>query len=169
MAALKVKQYRCKFPGYFGSGTLLIPVPGHDPSQDSIIWPAEIVAQTLVKHNLAQRCEPILKRTKKVDKSAGPNSPRTVSRHYKTIDFNPVSKIDFPSQIIVVDDVVTSGATLFAATRLVRQKYPSAEVRAFALVRTLSIQEMPETTDRYVAPVIGTITRKLNDKTTREP
>ena len=70
---------------------------------------------------------------------------------------------------MVVDDVITSGATLFAVTQMVADAFPDAAVKAFALVRTLSDGEIPETEDRCLDPVVGTIALNSDGTTTREP
>jgi adenine/guanine phosphoribosyltransferase-like PRPP-binding protein len=60
-----------------------------------------------------------------------------------------------PLRIVLVDDVVTKGATLLAAASLIHAAFPDTRVEAFALVRTLGLQ--PEV-QRIVDPVVGTIT-----------
>jgi adenine/guanine phosphoribosyltransferase-like PRPP-binding protein len=59
-------------------------------------------------------------------------------------------------RITLVDDVVTRGATLFAAASLVAGTFPRADVRAFSLIRTLGLQADVE---RVIDPAVGTITR----------
>ena len=61
-----------------------------------------------------------------------------------------------PERIVLIDDVVTKGATLLAGASLVRDAFPGVQVDCFALVRTLGLQ--PEV-DQIVDPVVGTITR----------
>lgn len=59
-----------------------------------------------------------------------------------------------PRQIVVVDDVVTKGATLLAAASRVKEAFPTAEVRVFGLVRTMGLQPDIE---RIVDPCVGEI------------
>ena len=61
-----------------------------------------------------------------------------------------------PERIVLIDDVVTKGATLLAGASLVRDAFPGVQVDCFALVRTLGLQ--PEV-GQIVDPVVGTITR----------
>ena len=56
--------------------------------------------------------------------------------------------------ITVVDDIVTKGATLLAAASRVAEAFPGAEVRTFALLRTMGLVENVE---RIVDPCQGTI------------
>lgn len=59
-----------------------------------------------------------------------------------------------PERITVIDDIVTKGATLLAAVTRVAEAFPEAEVRAFALLRTMGLVENVE---RIVDPCRGTI------------
>jgi orotate phosphoribosyltransferase len=69
-----------------------------------------------------------------------------------------------PARIVLIDDVVTAGCTLLAAASRVAEAYPHAEVRAFALVRTMSGVEITTMQD----PCVGTITPR-RDKALRRP
>lgn len=74
--------------------------------------------------------------------------------------------VDVP-KILIVDDVVTSGATLFAAVEAVQGLWPSAEVRAFALVRR--VDEIPDTPHQCLDPCNGVITLRDDGRTIRDP
>jgi len=49
-------------------------------------------------------------------------------------------------QLTLVDDVITRGRTLLAAAGKLREAFPSAQIRAFALLRTLGRGELPRHT-----------------------
>lgn len=68
----------------------------------------------------------------------------------------------------MLDDIVTSGATLFAATYITAEAFPNADVKAFALVRTLD-HEVPDTPDQCLDPRIGTISMRPDGTTIRKP
>jgi hypothetical protein len=53
--------------------------------------------------------------------------------------------------------VTPIGSTLLAAASLIASAFPGAEVRAFALVRTLGL--VPEI-ERIVEPIVGRITAR---------
>jgi len=59
-----------------------------------------------------------------------------------------------------VDDVITKGRTLLAAAIRVREAFPGAQVRAFALVRTMGL--VPDI-GRLLAPCKGVISWVGND------
>jgi adenine/guanine phosphoribosyltransferase-like PRPP-binding protein len=68
--------------------------------------------------------------------------------------------------VLLVDDVVTRGATLMAAAMRILQAFPRARVRAFAVVRTFSD---PGEFDRIESPSAGTIHLYASGKTHRTP
>lgn len=69
-------------------------------------------------------------------------------------------------KILIVDDVVTRGATLLARASLVADRFPEAEVLAFALVRAIS---NPLDFHRMLMPVAGTVTLREQGDTLRRP
>ena len=82
-----------------------------------------------------------LRRLEKVPKSAWSQRDRpSEERHYATIVLfaPPALGFDPVRRITVVDDVITSGATLHACVRRITEAFPSARVAAFAVVRTIT-------------------------------
>ena len=69
-------------------------------------------------------------------------------------------------RIVIVDDVVTMGATLLAAASLMRAAYPEAPVAAFAVVKTMGL--VPEV-DAIASPCVGRIELTAAGKAWREP
>jgi predicted amidophosphoribosyltransferase len=105
-----------------------------------------------------------LRRTEAVPKSAlaAPGGRPSVERHFETMEVD--RSLLRPSRITVVDDVVTKGATLLAAVSRVAEAFPDAEVRAFALLRTMGFVEI----EKILDPCTGTITLR-NGEAVREP
>ena len=65
-----------------------------------------------------------------------------------------------------MDDVVTKGAMLLTCADLLREEFPNADVRGFALLRTMGLQ--PEV-DEYIDPCVGTIRLNTWGDPVREP
>jgi predicted amidophosphoribosyltransferase len=123
----------------FGSDVLLVPVPGSSPGLEDT-WPAERLATCLKRMGLAGAISPLLRRTVPVRKSATALAGErpTVSEHYSSFTVVPAS--DTPCRILLVDDVMTKGRTIFAAALRLHKAFPSADIRAFALIRTLRFE-----------------------------
>ena len=66
---------------------------------------------------------------------------------------------------MLVDDVVTRGATLIGAASRLVEVFPHARVRAFAILRTVSNTDQLA---QIVDPVVGRITLR-DGETYREP
>jgi phosphoribosylpyrophosphate synthetase len=67
-----------------------------------------------------------------------------------------------PKEILLVDDVVTRGATIVGAANKLHDAFPGARIRAFAAMRTIS---PPQTFSQIVCPCVGKI--MLNGQDTR--
>jgi len=140
--AVRVRQQSTESPllaGYFGATDVLIPVPGSTPATAGRLWAAGYLADALVKEGLGGRAWCGLHRVRAVRKSAtaSPGERPTVSLHYESfrIECPPAP----PQKIILVDDVVTKGRTLLAAASRLHEAFPAAQIRAFALVRTMGL------------------------------
>ncbi len=71
-----------------------------------------------------------------------------------------------PPRIVIVDDFVTKGRTLYAAATVVSRAFPNSDLRGFALVRTMGfIDDIP----RIVEPVVGVLRRDASGAVRREP
>jgi len=66
--------------------------------------------------------------------------------------------------LLVVDDVVTRGATLLGAATLLQRRFASCDIAGFAAVRTISEAEVSDMFD----PVVGMISMR-HGQPHREP
>lgn len=158
------------FHDFFGPEVVILPVPGHAPipGRDRRVWPIRDLASKLEQYTLGRRHD-WLRRTTGVQKSAfaPPGERPTSGDHYSTIELHQEAPLLHPARVTVFDDVVTTGATLHACVRLVRDAFPAADVLAFAVVRTLSNVTL---IDEMVDPVEnGTVTLHPNGNTSRNP
>ena len=69
-------------------------------------------------------------------------------------------------RVLIVDDFVTKGATILAGASRVAEAFPDAEVRAFALVRTLGFVPNVES---IIDLTVGQITYSEADGPRRNP
>jgi predicted amidophosphoribosyltransferase len=128
-----------QWAGFFGVTDVLVPVPGSAPHKAGDPWAAEHLALALVNAGLGGEIWPGLRRVRAVRKSAtaAPGDRPTVSVHYESFDIALTAAA--PERILLIDDVVTKGRTLLAAASRVHEAYPRAQIRAFALVRTMGL------------------------------
>lgn len=148
-----------------GPDVTLVPAPRSAPLVAGALWPPKRIAEALVALGYGGAVETYLERVAAVPKSASqPMGSRPgPQRHYDTMCVQ--RGLVAPTRITIVDDVLTKGATLIAASSRLVEAFPLADVRAFALVRTLGLQ--PEV-ERIIDPCVGTI-RRVGDQAVRDP
>jgi hypothetical protein len=128
--------------GLFTSQTVLVPVPGSAPSAHRT-WAAERLAFALHGVGLGDAIWTGIERRFPVRKSATAlNADRpTVRQHYESLAVSMCSitmRRPFePAKFVIVDDVITKGRTILAAAACLHEAFPNADIRAFALIRTM--------------------------------
>jgi hypothetical protein len=140
--AFRVRQQATDSPllaGFFGNTDVLVPVPGSAPSVTGDFWAAKHLAAALVSEGLGGAAWAGLRRVRAVRKSAtaAPGERPTVNLHYESFLIERPAVP--PERIVLIDDVVTKGRTLLAAASRVHEAFPGAQIRAFALVRTMGL------------------------------
>jgi hypothetical protein len=161
--ARRVRQQAAELPlfaGLFTPRTVLIPVPRSTPHAAGSIWVAEHLAIALVREGLARCAWTGLRRIRAVRKSATAITGRrpSVSSHYDSFAIEDCAAA--LEHIILVDDVVSKGRTLLAAATRVQEALPHAQIRAFAMVRTMGL--VPDVS-LLVDPCRGHIRWKAGD------
>jgi hypothetical protein len=146
--------------GFFRPTYVLLPVPGSAPRAAGFVSVAEYLATALIAEGLGQGIWRGLHRTCAVRKSAtaAPGSRPTVGNHYDS--FAVAKPAIPPQQVMLIDDVVTKGRTLLAAAARVQEALPDADIRAFALLRTVGLARG---INRLVDPCIGEIRWESGD------
>jgi len=119
----------------FGAETAIIPVPGHlsVPTRES---PMAMFARTLVFAGLASGCQDVVRR--KVDSPKSAKQPKgeryNYRQHLETLEARPLS--DSFRSVLVVDDVISTSATIYATCLAVSDVNPGVTIRAFGISRT---------------------------------
>jgi hypothetical protein len=134
-----------------GSATL-VPAPRSSPQKDpKALWPARRICQSLRAEGCAAAVLPCLKRIQSVTKSAtaGSGQRPDPDAHYASLEVEKQGILVPPMSITVVDDVITRGSTFLAMYQRLAQAFPQAEIRCFAVVRTMSGVEV----DQIMSPI----------------
>jgi hypothetical protein len=137
----------------FARDAVLVPVPGSSAAI-AARWAALQLAIALSSMGSAQRVWTGLRREAAVRKSAtAPEGARpTVWQHYES--FAVMAPVMPMRRIVLIDDVVTRGRTLLAAAARLHHEMPQADIRAFALIRTLGFVERIENVTQWCHGVI---------------
>lgn len=119
--------------------TLLVPAPRSapfSPTQRNVLWVPRRICQELLAKGFGAGVEELIVRKTPVEKSAymARGQRPTLADHYHSMEI--ASRVATADRITIVDDVITKGTTLLAAATLLAEKYPLAEIRCFALIRT---------------------------------
>lgn len=163
----KLKEWIPKSPlkGFFSPLATLVPMPSSSLRLPGGQWVPKKIAGTMFRAGLGTSADILLERTEPIPKSAfssAPERPRPQT-HYRTLGLCP-TLID-PERILIIDDIVTRGASMIGAASVLAEAYPDVPIAGFALIRTISNNDDFRT---LVDPCVGTITCKANS-THREP
>lgn len=157
---------RLPFVDYFRADPVLIPAPKSSLSKSYTIWVPHRLASALANEGLGREVKPLLQREKPVAKSSTslPKDRPKADEHYNSMAVRET--LDDPKEILLVDDIVTRGATLLGAANRLADTFPSARIRAFAFMRTMST---PANFVNVFDPCIGRITLRDDGNTMRNP
>ncbi len=96
--------------------------------------------------------------------SSVPASSRPkASDHHKSMRVK--ESLPNPKEIVLVDDVITRGATILGAANRIAEAFPNSVIRVFAAMRTIS---NPDEFTSFLDPCTGTI-ELSGDGTLRKP
>ena len=157
-AARRIREERANYPflsAYFNGSVTLVPAPRSSPVKDpKALWPALRICQSLKAEGCAAAVLPCLKRVKPVTKSAtaGSASGRTPTRIMEASRSSSRRRFGLrrPSPC---RRLITRGSTFLAMYQRLAEAFPQAEIRCFAIVRTMSGVEV----DPIMSPVEGLI------------
>jgi predicted amidophosphoribosyltransferase len=146
---------------FIPAAAILVPVPGSSPSAWGRATPTGRLAVALREHGLGKGIWFGLRRVRAVRKSAtaAPGARPSLRTHFDTIAVDSIQLLQ-ASHLVLIDDVVTKGRTLLAAAMRLREIYPRADVRGFALLRTMGYSPV---SNQLLMPCTGKIEWACDD------
>jgi hypothetical protein len=144
---------------------VLVPVPRSSLSKSDSLWPALEICNALVAQGIGARVLEALRRERALTKAAWAETRDRPTVEAQCESLAVERPLDLPGAVVLVDDVVTRGATLLGCARHLRRLRPELDVAAFAMIRTISA---PEKFERILSPCAGTISLGPNG-CTRDP
>lgn len=129
------------FEEFLGEDVLLVPTPRSSPVVPQGVWPPLTICEKLLANGLGAEVSQCLVRTVAVQKSSTADKGKraTPLEHYDSLEAS--GNLIAPERILVVDDIVSKGATLIAAVSRVQEAFPNSNVKAFAVMRTKSFDK----------------------------
>lgn len=128
---------RSIFSRLFLDNITLVPMPSSKKTRSDTLWVPLMLAKSLHEVGLGKEVVCCLSRSRPMQKSSAslPMQRPTVEEHCDTLEMTPM--IIKPVNILLVDDVVTTGTTFLAAYSMIHNVYPDATINAFAAMRTV--------------------------------
>ena len=156
------------FASFFRDDPVLVPLPSSSLMQRDSLWVPERISTALVKVGLGKESTPLLVRETPVPKAAWSKSSERPKAKDHIGSMSVQKRIpEPPAQILLVDDIITRGATALGAANKLAEAFPLAQIRAFAAMRTISD---PFKFQSLFNPVIGTVQYSPNTEgTVRKP
>lgn len=154
------------FAEYFQANAILIPVPKSSLAKPDTLWVPQRLASALIAEGLGKDVKSLLQREKPVvrsSKSLPKDRPKAID-HYNSMGVRET--LDNPVDVILIDDVVTRGATFLGAANKIADVFPNAKIRAFAFMRTISNANAFAS---IIDPCRGKITLRDDGETFRDP
>ncbi len=156
------------FAHFFQTDTVLVPVPRSSLMQPGTLWVPDRIATAMVATGVGRESVRYLTRAQPLRKAAfsDPSDRPMPAEQFETLAVQGRISEPPPSQIVLVDDIITRGSTMLGATNRLVESFPTAQVRGFAVMRTATPARFSDVYD----PRVGTIRyRELTGDTIREP
>lgn len=150
------------FGHFFQSNTVLIPTPKTSLMRPDTLWVPDRIANALKDEGIGIWVIRI-KAMRKAALSQAKDRPTALDQYNSMVVDTAIAR---PEEILLVDDIVTRGATLLGAANRLADAYPGIRIRAFVAMRT---QSKPSVFSRDYGRCIGTIKLLANGGTLRRP
>lgn len=156
------------FAHFFRSDTVLVPVPRSSLMQPGTLWVPDRIATAMAATSVGGECVRYLTRAQPLRKAAfsDPSDRPLPAEQFETLAVQGRISEPPPSQVVLVDDIITRGSTLLGAANRIVESFPAAQIRGFAAMRTATPAQFSDVFD----PRVGTIQyRELVGDTIRKP
>lgn len=146
-----LKKY--PFSDYFSEKTMLVPTPTSSLIKRDGLWVPQRITSALANVGLGINEECLIRETPlpRSSTSLASDRPKAI-QHYNSIRVR--ESLLEPQDIVLVDDVITRGATVLGAVNRLAEVFPKAKIRVFAVMRTISnFLEF----SNIIEPCVGTV------------
>lgn len=142
------------FADYFTRTTVLVPAPRSSLARPGRLWVPQRLVRSMQRYGLGVQRECLVRR-RAVPKSStsAPGARPKPQAHYESMGVTGTPGAR-PVDIVIVDDVVTRGATLIGAAERLAEAFPGARIRGFAALRAVS---RPRKFRKIFDPCVGRI------------
>ena len=141
---------------YIPDDTTLVPVPSSSPPYPGGLWVARDISAAIASRLFGtDTSKVLLTRSTAVEKSHLQRSGKRNDHktHLRSIDI-VADQLAPPRSIILVDDVITKGNTLYACATILANSFPRTDIRALAIFRT---RGYVSDIDRWFEPWLGEV------------
>jgi phosphoribosylpyrophosphate synthetase len=168
VVAMTVLEMRKSLPfgRIFDDNPVLVPATSTSLMKPDSLWVPLRIANALQEFGLGSQVSTCLRRTHPLPKAATSSSGNRPSAAEQYASQEVQKLIDEPKSIVIVDDVVTTGATLVGSAKLLAEVFPQTKISAFASLRTVT---RPINFRGIEHPVFDEITLYPSGKTHRNP
>lgn len=142
------------FAGFITNKTILVPTPKSSLIKPDSLWVPQRLTRALANRGLGRAVVECLNRVTAVQKAATSQASERpkATDHYASLEV--IGALSEPEEILLIDDVITRGATLLGAASRLKEAFPQANIRGLAMVRTIS---QPDRFVKILDPCVGTI------------
>jgi predicted amidophosphoribosyltransferase len=135
---LRQTRFSSQFDDFFHPDTILVPIPKSSLMRAHTLWVPSRIASALLRNGFGTGVTSYLERIKAVRKASTslPQDRPKAAEHFQS--FAVRGSLPHPQDIVLVDDIVTRGATFFGAAERLIEAFPNVSLRAFAAMRTIS-------------------------------
>lgn len=163
---------------WFSPDVVVVPAPRSSPfpprdlgvplrgSERDFLWVPRRICEEMARVGLAADVQTLLIRERRVPRSSASEASERPLPQAHLDSLSCRTMLDSRPKMLVVDDVVTRGATLLACASLLADRFPEAQVGTFALVRSMT---NPLEFSGMLAPVAGLVTLRPQGDTLRRP